>query len=187
MREDSGKIAATFVSCSFDITLCNGSLLRLHIQCHVGENELLMYRRHCRETVAGSVECLEHINLRSIGVISLCSGWIIKSRSRVLFLPSCGFVRLEPGVFINANKTNKAHLHVKASGEGVHAPLGQEHFEERRVLWQTLAQRPVGPWPGCDGGSLLSTPWHLTRVWSPGVPILLCWLILAITLSLSEP
>lgn len=130
------------------------------------------------------MECLEHINLRSIGVISLCSGWIIKSQSRVLFLSSCGFVHLEPGVFIKANKTNKTHLHVKASEEGVHAPLGQEHFEERSFLWETLAQQLVGPWPGCDGGSLLSTPWHLTGVWSPGVPILPGWLILGITLSL---
>ena len=62
-RENSQKISATFVSCSFDITQDNGSFLLVHIQYHVWENELLMYHQHCWETISGSAECLEHIKL----------------------------------------------------------------------------------------------------------------------------
>lgn len=140
MGESSGKIAATFVSCSFDITLHDGSWLRLHIQCHVGENELLMYRRHPEKP-----RWLRGVSGAHKLEIYGCHFPLLRLDNKksvlVLLLSSCGFVHLEPGVFIEANETNKAHLHVKASEEGVHAPLGQEHLEERSILWETLAQQ----------------------------------------------
>lgn len=81
-----------------------------------------MYRRRCWEPISGSAECLQHINLRSIGVIFPLL-WLDhkKSVSCARSLSSCGFVHLEPRVFRKGSKTDKTHLNIKAPEESVGA------------------------------------------------------------------
>ena len=67
--------------------MSNGSLLRVHIQYHVWENEVLMYHRHSREAVDVSAECQDRIKLEIYGSrFPPCSSWVIKRLARALLL-----------------------------------------------------------------------------------------------------
>lgn len=69
---------------------------------------------------------------------------IIKSQSHALFFSSCGFVHLEPGVFIKGSSTNKTHQNIKAPEESIDILLKsrhQEHFERKGILGEISAHQ----------------------------------------------